>query len=276
MSVLLVHAWCAPSLAAAPPPSRDPLDPASPPSGATKRFDDGYGQDPRVPLKYPFENVAPTPEHDRKFDMDFSVRVRAVSIPRPILNTWFFDDNDPSWAYIEPRPAVKGTALGLEYGLRGPKANGTFYLEFVDSGVGAGYWDDKEDPANHLDGDFLVPSTGMGLVAIGADSAYEAHLVYLDQTGGRFGMSFFTGGGLGVGVLAGNLDRWRPDDQGNPAYKRYLDGLPPDSGKELPRVYPMVDVNFGLRFNFGDLVVWRLEGGLHTLLYYGSSVGVTF
>ncbi|MEQ1569317.1 MAG: hypothetical protein ABMA64_27010 [Myxococcota bacterium] len=240
------------------------------------RFADGYGQDPRVPLKYPFEAVAPIPTHDRKVDMEFGIRVRSVSIPRTVLNTWFFDQNDENWAYIEERPAVRGTAMGLEYGVRGAKANGTFYVEFVDSAVRGGYWDDREEPADHLDGDFLVPSTGMGLVTLGANSAYEAHFVHLDQTGGRFGLSFLTGGGLGVGVLAGSLDRWRPDNMGNPAYKRYLDGLPPDSGKELPRVYPMVDLNFGLRMNFGDLVVWRIEGGLHTLLYYGTSVGVSF
>jgi hypothetical protein len=245
-------------------------------ASAGTKFQDGYGQDPTVPLSYPFENVAPTPDHDRKFDMEVSVRVRQVSVPRAVLNTWFYDDNDEGWAYIEPRPAVKGTAVGLEYGLRGPKANGTFYAEFVDSGVKAGYWDDVESPVDHLDGDFLVPSAGMGLVAFGADSAYEAHIVRLDQTGGRYGLSFLTGGGLGLGVLAGRLDRWRPDSIGNPSYKRYLDGLPPDDGKSIPRIYPMVDVNFGLRMNFGDLVVWRLEGGLHTLLYYGTSLGVSF
>jgi hypothetical protein len=221
-------------------------------ASAGTKFEDGYGQDPKVPLTYPFENVAPTPDHSRKFDMEVSVRIRSVSVPRSVLDTWFFDQDDPNWAYIEPRPAVRGTAMGLEYGLRGAKANGTFYVEFVDAAVGGGYWDDIEDPADHQDGDFLVPSSGMGLVAFGADSAYEAHIVRLEQTGGRFGMSFLTGGGLGLGILAGRLDVWRPDTLGNPAYKRYLDGLPPDSGKQIPRVYPMVDVNLGLRFNFGD------------------------
>jgi hypothetical protein len=38
----------------------------------------------------------------------------------------------------------------------------------------------------------------------------------------------------------------------------------------------MVDINAGVRLNFADRVVWRLEGGVHTLLYYGTSLGVTF
>lgn len=242
--------------------------------GATGKLDDGYGDNPKTPLEYPFESIAPTPTHDRKFDMLFGVRVRAVSVPRGMLDLWFFDDDDPEWAYIEPRPKIRGTALGLEYGLRGKTGNGNFYVEFVDAAVSPGYWDDVESPANHLDGDFLAPSAGLGLVGFGADYAYEGHLLRTAQTGGRFGISLLVGGGLGLGVLAGDLDRWGSDRQGNPSYKRYLDGLPPDSGKDLPRVYPMVDIDAGVRFDFGDRVMLRIDGGLHTLLYYGTSIAV--
>jgi hypothetical protein len=38
----------------------------------------------------------------------------------------------------------------------------------------------------------------------------------------------------------------------------------------------MVDVNAGLKFNFGDRAVLRLEGGLHTLIYYGATLGIKF
>lgn len=239
-------------------------------------LEDGYGQDPTKPLAWSLESVAGTPTHDRSFDMEVGVRVRAVSVPRSVLDIWYFGKDDADWAYIEDRPRISGTAVGLEYVLRGASANGLFYAEFVDSGMTDGYWDDIEEPADHLDGEYLSPSRGLGLVAFGADYAYEAHLVKTADTEGRFGLSVLIGGGLGLGVLAGRLDRWGPDDQGNPAYKRFLDGLPPDSDKEVPRVFPMVDVNAGLRFNLGDRASIRLEGGLHTLLYYGTSVGVTF
>ncbi|MEQ1506555.1 MAG: hypothetical protein ABMB14_30280 [Myxococcota bacterium] len=245
-------------------------------ASAGTKFDDGYGKDPTVPLSYPFENVAPTPTHDRSYDMTFGIRLRSVSVPKSILDVWFYDADDPDWAYIESRPKLRGTALGLEYGLRGKTGNGLFYAEFIDAGLTDGYWDDVEPDANHLDGDYLAPSSALGLIAFGADYAYEAHIVRIEQTGGRIGVSFLAGGGLGLGVLAGRLDRWGPDSQGNPSYKRFLDGLPPDDGKKVPRVYPMVDLNAGMRFSFGDRVALRLEGGLHTLLYYGTSLAVVF
>lgn len=240
------------------------------------RFEDNYGTDPTVPLQYPFDVVAKVPENRRKFMMEFSFRTRLVSVPRSVLDVWYFDDTDVDWAYIEPRPHISGVAAGFEFVLKGNSANGIFYLEFVDSQMTDGYWDDIEEPADHLDGDYLAPSAGMGLIAVGADYAYEAHIVKIDDTEGRFGLSFLVGGGLGVGVLAGRLDRWGPDSDGNPSYKRYLDGIESDAGKDVPRVYPMVDVNTGLRFNIGNRAVFRVEGGLHTLLYYGATAGVMF
>lgn len=263
--------------APAEPEDEEELQPAKPAKGTPKpKFDDGYGGNPRTPLTYPFSSIAPIPTHDRKYDMLVGVRVRSVSVPRSILDVWFFDADDPEWAYIEPRPKVRGTALGLEYGLRGKTGNGTFYAEYVDAGVGDGYWDDIESPADHLDGDYLAPSAALGIIAFGADYAYEAHLFRTSQTDGRLGMSLLVGGGVGLGVLAGRLDRWGGDAQGNPSYKRYLDGLPPDDGKDVPRVYPMVDVEAGLRFDFGSRVMLEFDGGLHTMLYYGSSVAVAF
>jgi hypothetical protein len=252
------------------------LWPLALPAVAAGLADDGYGDDPTVPLAYPFESSAPTPRHDRGFDLTFGLRLRAVSVPKGLLDIWFFDDDDEDWAYIEPRPRVRGTAMGLEFGLRGAASNGSFYAEFVDAGVRDGYWDDVEDPGEHLDGDYLAPSAALGLVAFGANYAYEAHLLRTSDTGGRFGASLLAGGGLGLGVLVGELDRWGPDSQGNPGYKRYLDGVPPDSDKGLPRVYPMVDINAAVRADFGSRVLWQLEGGLHTMLYYGTSLAVVF
>lgn len=238
--------------------------------------DDGYGDDPTVPLAYPFEAAAPTPRHDRPFDLTFGLRLRAVSVPKGLLDVWFFDDDDQDWAYIEPRPRVRGTAFGLELGLRRPNSQGIFYAEFVDAGLADGYWDDVENPAEHLDGEYLAPSAGLGLVAFGLNYAAEIHALRTEDTGGRFGASFLVGGGLGLGVLVGELDRWGPDNQGNPGYKRYLDGLPPDDDKNLPRVFPMVDINVAVRADFGSRVLWQLEGGLHTMLYYGTSLAVVF
>jgi hypothetical protein len=247
-------------------------------ASAETPYQDGYGGDPRTPLAYPFEKVAPEPKHERAYSLEVGLRIRNVTVPSSVMDIWYFDKDDPDWAWIDGRPKIGGTAMGLEFNVVGKGSNGIFYAEFVDSRMKAGYWDDIEDSeaVDHLDGDWVAPSAGTGLVAFGGDYAYEALLVKSEQTDGRFALGFMVGGGLGMGILAGRLDRWTPDDNGNPSYKRVLDGLPPDDDQNLPRVYPMVDVNAGLRFSFGDRVSWRLEGGLHTLLFYGSSVAVRF
>ena len=113
-------------------------------------------------------------------------------------------------------------------------------------------------------------------------------MVRPEDTDGAFGMSFLVGVGLGVSYRAGSLERWGPceadvaaatgcNSQTDYALKRYLDGLPSDEAKEgIPRVLPMVDVLTALRFTFGERFVFRAEGGLHTTLYYGGSLGIQF
>lgn len=213
----------------------------------------------------------------RGYFMEIGFRSRYVVVPDSILDIWYFNEDDDGWAIPgQKRPDMKGYALGLEYVVKGDSANGIFYFEYINSLLKEGYWDDVEEPPDHGDGDYLVPTDGLGLLTFGADYAYELHFVHTEQTNGQFGMSFLVGGGLGLAVMLGHLDRWGPAG-GVPAYARHeADPDNPDEIKRIPKVYPMVDINAGLRFNFGDRVVLRLEGGLHNLLYCGASLGLMF
>lgn len=201
-------------------------------------------------------------------------RMRHLWVPRTIVDSWYFDADDADWPYVEGRPGIQANAYGLEYGVQKNGSNGIFYAEFIDSTMKAGYWDDVEDPPDHLDGDWLAPTAGLGMVAFGADYAYEIHAVRIEDTGGAFGWSFLVGGGLGLGVLTGQLNQWSPDTAGTPGYERYLEGDDPDGTKDLPAAFPMVDVNLGTRLNLGNRAALRFEGGLHTFLYLGGSLGV--
>jgi hypothetical protein len=205
---------------------------------------------------------------------EMGFRYRHMFVPRSFVDNWYFDADTPDWPYVEARPAIVANAYGLEYGVRNRGSNGIFYVEFIDSAMKAGYWDDIEEPPNHLDGDWLSPTAGLGMVAFGADYAYEAHAIRVEQTGGAFGWSWLFGGGLGLGVVTGQLNKWSPDAAGNPGYKSYLDGLPPDGKQNLPGAFPMVDVNVATRLNFGNRACLRIEGGLHTFLYFGTAVSV--
>lgn len=214
---------------------------------------------------------------DRDFMMEVNFRGRYVFVPRAIFNIWYYDESDDGWPNGQNAPTIHGYLLGLEFVVKGDNANGIFYVEWIESLVTEGYWDDREEPPDHLDGDYLVPTSNLGLVTFGADYAYEAFFVHSEDTNGAFAMSFLVGGGLGLGIMLGHFERWGPGSDGTAGYVRHEQGDDSDGAKEgIPKVVPMVDINAGLRFTFGDRVVLRLEGGLHSLIYGGATLGVMF
>jgi hypothetical protein len=228
----------------------------------------------------PPETSTTPPPAEKKIHNEISFRGRMLGLPRSILDIWYFNADDEGWALPgEDRPKITGYALGLEYCVKGPAANGIFYFDYMDSTMKAGYWDDLEEPPDHLDGSYIVPSKSFGLIAFGADFGYEAHLVRTAQTNGNFGLSLMPGAGLGLAVRNGSMDEWTPDDPGegnDPSYVNFQNGEDPDKQVRIPKVLPMVDINLALRFNFGDRAVLRLEGGFHDVMYYGATIGLMF
>jgi hypothetical protein len=214
---------------------------------------------------------------ERKYQMEIGLRLRRMTVPRGIMDLWYSDEDTPGWPLPgEERPFINGWAYGLEYVVKSNRTNGIFWFEWLDSAMPAGYWDDVEDPPNTVDGDYVRPTPNLGLVTFGADYAYEVPMVRLDQTKGAFGLGFVAGGGLGLGIIVGRLDKWQESETGVPSYVLVEQDADPNGEKEINRFYPMVDINVGLRFNFGDRFVVRVEGGLHTMLYYGASAGFNF
>jgi hypothetical protein len=254
-----------------------------------------------VPFELPIQRAQETPPPEkpemavqeqptgRNFDMELGFRGRYLNVPRAVLDIWFFNADDAGWAYSEDRPGVRAFSGGLEFVVKSKVeadssggSNGIFYVEWIDNLMDEGYWDDVEDPPDHLDGDYIVPTSNLGLVTFGANYAYELHMVKTMNTNGNFGMSMLVGGGLGVGVLIGELTYWRPEN-GETSFVRYdqfqsgnEDGNEPAGAKRVPPVVPIVDINLGFRFNFGDRLVLRIEGGFHDMLYAGGSLGLMF
>lgn len=226
----------------------------------------------------PAEAAAPKAKKDRTLQMEIGFRARRMTVPQALLNSWYANKDTAGWALPgEDRPKMEGWSYGLEWVFKKDHTNGFIWFDYVDSGMKQGYWDDlNEEPPNRTDGDYLVPRKNLGLVTFGGDYAYEVDMVRLNQTKGAFGLSFLVGAGLGLGVLVGQIDEWSQGTDGTPAYQLYADGVPNQSEKKVPRYFPIVDVNLGLRFNFGDRVQLRFEGGLHTMLFYGASLGVRF
>ncbi|MES2641844.1 MAG: hypothetical protein V4850_20300 [Myxococcota bacterium] len=224
-----------------------------------------------------------TPPRKRKFLMEVGFRGRYMDLPDSILDLAYFNNKDDDT--IPDRPHVSAYSLGIEFVIKDEKANGIFYVEYLNPLIKAGYWDDKEEPPDHLDGSWMEPDK-LGLVLIGANYAYEI------KANNWF--SFLFGAGIGGAIKIGELREWQPgedpsDPNGNnnnvdgacgtaptPAYVRQ-ESCEDDGIIETPPVLPYIDINIGPRFSISDRASIRLEGGVHALLPYGgASVGITF
>lgn len=219
---------------------------------------------------------APT-KADRPYDMEVGLRGRYLAVPNGIIDSFVFPHKDDGYP---DRPSIWGASGGLEFVIRNNNANGIFYVEYVFSGIKEGYWDDVEEPGNYDDGSWLAPER-LGMVVLGADGAYEIRM--------KPWFSFMFGGGLGVGILTGQMTEWEPGEDGSgesdntdpscgptePAYTR-KDHCVDDGVFTLPPAVPVLDIFLAFRFHISDRATIRLEGGFHDMLYSGMSVGVVF
>jgi hypothetical protein len=218
--------------------------------------------DPDLPLK-------------RQMRYETNFRARYLAVPSSILDIWFFD-NDDDGANPFARPSVRGYAVGGEFVMKHQPANWIFYFEYVGNLMDEGYWDDVEAPPAHNDGDWVDPE-GMGFVVLGANYGHE---IYATPW-----LSFLFGGGLGVGVITGELTHWSPGSADtsdgepclseSPAYYR-KDYCGPNGSKRVPRVLPMVDLTASSRVHLGDQANLRFDVGLHNMLYMGTAFGAVF
>lgn len=231
-------------------------------------------------------DTEPAPVKKRKFLMEVGFRGRYMDLPDSILDLAYFRNDDDDT--LPDRPHVSAYSLGIEFIVKDKQANGIFYVEYLNPMIAAGYWDDKEEPADHLDGSWLEPDK-FGLILIGANYAYELRATNW--------LSFLFGAGIGGAIKIGDLREWQPgedpaDPDGNNnnvegdcgiagtddavAYIRATK-CASDGSIETPPALPYIDVNIGPRFNIADRASIRIEGGIHMLLPYGgASVGIVF
>ncbi len=220
----------------------------------------------------PVANAADVP-------MQVGARGRYMSIPGSFLNPYLFDRD------VAPRPKIRAYAAGLEYTLANPTTQWTFYAERISFMVDEGYWDDVEEPADHIDGEWIVPSQGFGLVAVGANAGKD---IPITDTEKDVWVDFHVSGGLGLGIVTGDLTRWRAGDNytedpvidveclpDDPAYVR-KDSCANDGTVKAPPVVPLLDLNLGFQFHFTENVYLRIEGGLHDMVYGGGALGGRF
>lgn len=269
-----------PSEPAAPPPPPPTPAPAPPPPATPAPAAPAPAAPAPAPVVAADPAAAVPAEDPERLRYELGVRVRYIHLPAAILDGWYTDSNTQGWPLAEGRPTVEGMAFGLEFSVQKKQTFGLFYVEYAHSLVKPGYWDRRNQGLqSDLDGSWVAPGKVFGAVILGANGVYDAPVVTMAQTKGRFAMSFVIGGGLGIAVLVGELDQWKTDQSTTPFTPAYArkDTVPPDNKVDLRSpVWPVPDLMIGFKFLFVDHAWLRLEGGLHGALYGGITVGGRF
>ena len=185
-----------------------------------------------------------------------------------------------SWldGFLSESTSIKTQNFGLEYVRITDRTNWLFYYEFQQNQTRSDFWDDIDDPQDSTDGVYIAPSS-LAIHALGFQSSYEFPI----QTP-TVQTSILLGGGLGIGILTGELHRWYDGSneraQNNSGCLGIFDAETradfceddPDE-TELPiPVIPILDVSLGIRVTYEQFST-RLMFGLHNLPYWGIALG---
>lgn len=214
-----------------------------------------------------FSFVQAEPNHE------INVHYRNASLPDGWLDP-FFSNGD------EERPQVKTQGFGLEWAQNKDKTSWILYYELIQNKTKSGYWDDKEDPLDRTDGVWIKP-IDVRLHTIGFQSLYNIDIPIPEQ---RVDLDALFGGGLGIGLLTGSIERWHNGANefaqnnsncipiGDAIVREAICGDNPDAdGLPIP-VLPVFDISAGVRVRY-DKFNARFLFGLHNLPYVGFSLG---
>ena len=207
----------------------------------------------------------------RPYMQEVNLRIRYAFIPDSVFDLYFYNGDTNNGNHLE-RPSVSAFATGIEYVIRNEQANGIFYFEYMPSLTDHGYWDDEEDPPNYDDGDYIA-LTGLATYNIGANYGFEIRL--------QPWFSLMFGGGLGLAIIAGEVQKWDGGMSANGTYIRPWESYEanpdtPDGTHDIPSVLPLVDIFAAMRFSIAENASIRIEGGLHDLIYGGMTAGIVF
>ncbi len=208
------------------------------------------------------------------------LRYKYMWVPDSLLDIWFFSEDEEGSLEGFPRPKLLGHAVGLEFSLQPRPNTFVFYVEYFSDTSKDGYFDDRESPADHNDGDW-VEFKGVGMVALGADYLYEIPMI---DPSHQVWPAFLVGAGLGLGVVTGEAVQWHPGghpDSLDPACQPtsvapLRTGCEPDGAARIPAVLPVVDIIAAFKVHIRDRAWARVDFGVHDFLATGAAVGGEF
>ena len=209
------------------------------------------------------------------------VRLREVFLPQALMNL-----------FVE---RAAGGAQGFGYGVDLIRRRGTLELqlgaEFEHIALQEGVYINKGDDVSAGDtADYILSPehAGSQFGWVTFEFSFINHAVINKY------LAFRYGGGLGIGVLTGQVKRvdtacagGATNDNPDPACVPTAYGgqgtVSPDKAGEtepaaydLPGVFPVVNAILGLQIRPTDHIVINVEGGIRTLPFLGTSVGYFF
>ena len=93
----------------------------------------------------------------RKAKMEANFRGRYLLVPKAIMHPFFFDPDTDESANVYEQSRIQAYAIGAEYVLKMEPLNWIFYYEYFGNLTAESYWDDREEPPQHDDGDGCSP-----------------------------------------------------------------------------------------------------------------------
>ena len=206
---------------------------------------------------------------------EISATFRTGTIPDSWLDSVFSNGDD----YARPTIATRG--FGLEWSSSKDSTSWILYYEFIQNQTTAGYWDDLEEPLDRTDGVWVKP-VDLSLHTIGFQSNFAVNIPIEVE---KLDVDLLFGGGLGIGLLTGKIERWHnsvtDEAQGSscampgPAILRVeiCPDNPDASALPIP-VLPVVDLSTSIRIRY-DRFTSRFMFGLHNNPYFGVAVGAS-
>lgn len=220
------------------------------------------------------EEVAPVEDPANKVEFGLGVRMRNVRGPSAMIEL-----------FVE-QAAGGSSNLGLGVELTRRKGNSELQLgvEYERITPGDGIWIAKGDNVPQDEADYILSpeESGEHLGWLTVEFTYFHHTPLTKQIALRFG------GGLGIGIVTGELQKLdvqcapgSSNDNPTPGClpSRYPGGMGAERGPtpyDLPPVFPVINAIAGVQFRPTDAITVNVEAGLRTFLFFGLSSSYFF
>jgi hypothetical protein len=224
----------------------------------------------------PTEETEATPRDAAAIEYGVGIRARSVWLPKAILEL-----------FVE-RSA--GGAQNYGFGLDLTRRRGTLELqlgfEYEHVNVGQGVWIKKGEDVTVNEADYVLSPEDSGNQL----SWFTVEFTFLNHTELSKVIALRYGGGLGIGILLGELNHYNiicdgatnampepgcvpPRFQGN---GRHSEGAETLDAYDLPPVFPVVNAILGVQIRPTEQLTINIEGGIRTLPFVGVSTAFFF